>query len=322
MNKVLLIIFTMLFSIAGFAQVGIGTTTPDASSALEVQSTEKGLLIPRMTSAQRTAIASPALGLLVYDTDTKSIWNFDGTAWAKGSGGAGKFVDGDTPAIAYYEGTVGIGIDNPTANHKLSVVGIKSTDAANNVVNVQGIYEGTGTSISTFASINQVENRGTGTIFYGMGTRSSIVNESTGSITYADAIRPEISNASGGSMVAAVGSNINITNNGIIDYVYGEYIKYSGTGTVSNSIALYIDDEFNQGIGDNYSIYSHSDADSYFEGNLGIGIDPQQKVHINGVMRLEPQATAPAGDLGDLYVNTSGKLFFHNGTVWKEVSLL
>ncbi|TDA85852.1 hypothetical protein E0702_17340, partial [Halomonas marinisediminis] len=68
MNKVLLIIFTMLFSIAGFAQVGIGTTTPDASSALEVQSTEKGLLIPRMTSAQRTAIASPALGLLVYDT--------------------------------------------------------------------------------------------------------------------------------------------------------------------------------------------------------------------------------------------------------------
>jgi hypothetical protein len=51
--------------------------TPHASSILELQSTTKGLLAPRMSTAQRTAIVSPAPGLLVYDTDTKSFWYYD-----------------------------------------------------------------------------------------------------------------------------------------------------------------------------------------------------------------------------------------------------
>jgi hypothetical protein len=49
--------------------VGIGTSTPNASSILEMQSTSQGVLVPRMTTAQRTAIATPANGLLVYDTN-------------------------------------------------------------------------------------------------------------------------------------------------------------------------------------------------------------------------------------------------------------
>jgi len=57
-------------------------------------------------------------------------------------------------------------------------------------------------------------------------------------------------------------------------------------------------------------------------GNVGIGTtNPQQKMHISGVMRLEPQSTPPSGGLGDLYVGTNGKLYFHNGTDWKEVQL-
>jgi hypothetical protein len=51
------------------AQVGIGTTTPDASAALEITSNNKGLLIPRMQSGERLGIVSPAPGLLVYQTD-------------------------------------------------------------------------------------------------------------------------------------------------------------------------------------------------------------------------------------------------------------
>ncbi|MEZ4959360.1 MAG: hypothetical protein R2830_06045 [Saprospiraceae bacterium] len=61
--------------------VGIGTTTPDPSAALDVQSTDKGVLIPRMTTAQREAIASPATGLKVYDTDEKNFFYWDGTRW-------------------------------------------------------------------------------------------------------------------------------------------------------------------------------------------------------------------------------------------------
>lgn len=69
MKKLLLFIVTLLFSAGIYAQTGIGTTTPNASAKLEVAATDKGFLLPRMTAAQRVAIASPANGLLVYQTD-------------------------------------------------------------------------------------------------------------------------------------------------------------------------------------------------------------------------------------------------------------
>ncbi len=62
---------------------GVGTTTPEASSALEIKSTTKGLLIPRMTKAQRDAIASPAVGLMIYQTNsTPGFYYFSGSSWA------------------------------------------------------------------------------------------------------------------------------------------------------------------------------------------------------------------------------------------------
>ena len=51
------------------------------SAMLDVKSTTKGFMMPRVTSAQRTAIASPVLGLLVFDTDTKTLWAHDGNSW-------------------------------------------------------------------------------------------------------------------------------------------------------------------------------------------------------------------------------------------------
>jgi hypothetical protein len=49
--------------------IGIGTTTPDNSAKLDISSTDKGLLVPRMTAAQRSVIIQPANGLIVYQTD-------------------------------------------------------------------------------------------------------------------------------------------------------------------------------------------------------------------------------------------------------------
>src|SRR5215813_11808128 len=69
-----------LFPSSGAA--GIGTTTPDASSLLEIKSTSKGLLIPRMTQTQRNAIASPATGLLIYQNDhIPGFYYYNGSAW-------------------------------------------------------------------------------------------------------------------------------------------------------------------------------------------------------------------------------------------------
>ncbi|WP_027137524.1 hypothetical protein [Gaetbulibacter saemankumensis] len=65
------------------AQVGIGTTSPDVSSILDVSSTTQGILTPRMTSTQRSGISSPADGLLVYDTDIKAFYHYNGGNWVK-----------------------------------------------------------------------------------------------------------------------------------------------------------------------------------------------------------------------------------------------
>ncbi len=54
-----------------------GASTPHASSILDVRSTDKGMLIPRLTTVQRQAIASPANGLLVYDTNENSFFYYD-----------------------------------------------------------------------------------------------------------------------------------------------------------------------------------------------------------------------------------------------------
>jgi hypothetical protein len=71
-----------IFPFFGIAQsVGIGTTSPNNSALLDLSSTNKGLLIPRMTSAQRNAIANAATGLLVFDLDTNSFLFYTGTAW-------------------------------------------------------------------------------------------------------------------------------------------------------------------------------------------------------------------------------------------------
>lgn len=79
LNKVLLLI-CFLFGTAVFSQVGIGTVTPEASSVLDVTSTTQGMLTPRMTTAQKNAIVSPADGLMVYDTDVKSLYYYNSTA--------------------------------------------------------------------------------------------------------------------------------------------------------------------------------------------------------------------------------------------------
>ena len=90
-NVFLLLISTFLLIENSFAQsIGIGTPIPDASSMLEIKASNKGLLIPRTSTASRTAIVNPAKGLMLYDTTTSSFWFHNGAAWMQvGSGGSG-----------------------------------------------------------------------------------------------------------------------------------------------------------------------------------------------------------------------------------------
>lgn len=101
--KKLIVIILIAFSVNAFAQTGIGTRNPDGSAQLEVSSTNKGFLPPRMTAAQRTAISSPATGLLVYQTDgTSGYYFFDGAIWSSLNSGGGGIP---TATISAYAGS-------------------------------------------------------------------------------------------------------------------------------------------------------------------------------------------------------------------------
>lgn len=89
MKKVLAILWFSLFSIISMAQnVGIGTTTPNASAQLDVSSTTKGVLLPRMTTTQKNAIINPSEGLEVYDLTLHQKSYYNGLVWTSGMSSA------------------------------------------------------------------------------------------------------------------------------------------------------------------------------------------------------------------------------------------
>jgi uncharacterized protein (TIGR02145 family) len=83
MKKIIFAIFALAFIglSTTYGQVGVGTNSPDASAALEVQSTEKGFLPPRMSTLERNAIESPAEGLVIYNTDLNSLEFYNSEDW-------------------------------------------------------------------------------------------------------------------------------------------------------------------------------------------------------------------------------------------------
>jgi hypothetical protein len=144
-----------------YGHMGIGTITPDKSAILDLFSTTAGFLMPRMTNAQRNALANPATGLMIFNTDTKTIEFNIGTTFAPiwdpvvtTSSGSGLYWQllgnaGTNPAVNFIgttdgqplvvrtnsverlrvatTGEVGIGTSAPTAGRMLEVAGAAGT---------------------------------------------------------------------------------------------------------------------------------------------------------------------------------------------------
>jgi hypothetical protein len=101
MKKIFFILVLNSLQHYSFSQsIGIGTSSPASSAILDVNSTTKGTLITRMTTVQRKGIANAGLGLLVYDTDKKTVYMFDGGEWRPLVFGTSESVLPPTPFTA------------------------------------------------------------------------------------------------------------------------------------------------------------------------------------------------------------------------------
>jgi hypothetical protein len=145
--------------------VGINNdgSIPNGSAMLDIKSTTKGLLIPRMTSAQRGAIASPAAGLQVFDINTGTFWFFNGSSWGEVSSGAvasywttdfnGNIYNNNTGRVAF--GTSDIGPGYVNIKLPLNLSGLFMSETGTNTADYFsiGTYAGGGTTATRFGSI-------------------------------------------------------------------------------------------------------------------------------------------------------------------------
>jgi uncharacterized protein (TIGR02145 family) len=164
-NKLIILFILGLFTEGAFAQVKVGNnpTSINASAALEIESITKGFLLPRMTTAQRNAISSPAEGLKIYNTESKCEEYFNGTGWLNSCTGAitaptgGGASSGGTAVVSSWTSTVGCSVGAGTDNNPPGVIrgGVNETM-------VQGVAAPATASITLVANVTTA---GTYTIF-------------------------------------------------------------------------------------------------------------------------------------------------------------
>ncbi|HZV69528.1 MAG TPA: FISUMP domain-containing protein [Saprospiraceae bacterium] len=95
-----LVLFLTFFSIVALInaqRVGINTATPNTSAVLDVESTTRGFLPPRMTTSQRNAIVSPAIGLVIYNSTTNCLNYYIGYVWIESCGTGPRYPSGFIP---------------------------------------------------------------------------------------------------------------------------------------------------------------------------------------------------------------------------------
>ena len=99
MKKLFMIVKYILFFNIALAQQGVAITTdgssPDNSAILDIKSNSKGVLIPRLSGLQKNSIVSPALGLMIYQTDgAAGLYYYNGSTWMGLSTAQGGGMDG------------------------------------------------------------------------------------------------------------------------------------------------------------------------------------------------------------------------------------
>ena len=243
--------------------VFVGATATSASALFEVNSTTQGFLAPRMTAAQRTAIGTPATGLLVYQTNaTAGYYYYDGSSWqiftsgatdtniynTNGSLTAARTVTLNAFNLAFTGSAITtniaptgyVGIENATPNSPLHV-GANAGTANRDVAYIS----------STITPI-------------GFGSQLSVRD---GVINSAIANNASIVYVNGTINKAASGTHPIISGLRIDSPLIG-----AGGSSVTSSATLYIGGAPTGAVGSSNHAFRVNTGNSYFGGNVGIGI--------------------------------------------------
>jgi hypothetical protein len=215
----------LLFAVAAHAQVGVGTATPDAKSALDIRASDKGLLIPRLTAAQRTGITSPPQGLMVYQTDGTAsggpqtgFWYYVGTGgWVYLDAGAGGGLTLPYSGTASTGSSVfqitnsgaGIGLRGASASGQGVVGRVNGAGAGQGVVGVKG---------TTVPNIEDAGVVGLSDADYAVYARSGQNSAVVG-----------ISDGTAANLAGVVGSSTAATGVGVSGYATGTGVLGVGT---------------------------------------------------------------------------------------------
>ncbi len=263
MKKQISLVFILLtIALTSIAQVGISIngTPPDASAMLDIKSTLKGLLTPRMTAAQRTIIAAPATGLIVYQTDGSSgFYYFNGSTWLW-LGGSNLTGSGNSGQVSFWtgpgsqggnsnffwdntNGRLGIGITTPVQQLEItSSFSFPATTSSTTGI----IYKGTSPFIHDFKpALKTGQNTFVGTLAGNFTMTGNTSDDGSNNTALGHMV---LNGLMSGNRNTAVGStsmalattgheNTAVGFNTLYSNLLGSYNTAIGSGTLSNNTA-------------------------------------------------------------------------------------
>jgi len=286
MKKLITLALSIVISLSVFSQVNntlkgkylrvttdatIGTGSVEPSSIVNMSSTGKGLLIPRMTEANRNGISSPATGLVIYNTDDDEFNYYDGATWVLLGGGS----DGN-------------GIYDASG----SLSGATTVTMGGNDINW------TGGNFLLDDGIFRTTNTTSNARFYGNGaTRGITLKEadvgSRGEIHLKPRVFDGITNPNGWHFIG------NDAEEGMfVRSALGDIRFDNGNGaTFSQDLQVGINTTAGTGNAFHVNGDSQFDGDTYVNGSVGVGVaNPLAHLHINGTVAYSNELTFVDGD--------------------------
>ena len=163
MRRLLYLLLLLLAPMISIGQVGINTANPDPSAMLEIESPDKGFLMPRLTTANRTAMAN-VQGMMVYDSDLNQFFYNDGGQWVL-------FLTG---ASATQAGTFDLGATDPGTGNKWKYYNVTFPTAFATIPAITiSLREGTGIDNDGSDSITQIKVANATTTGFTIGIRET-----------------------------------------------------------------------------------------------------------------------------------------------------